>query len=100
MNITYNFIQGYQAKGITNEALSTSKNYITNIANRILKCAPLITGIIQVGVVFSLAYAVEGAVLRDETPTLTPELNEVITVRLNNPISNSQVVCGLFSSLC
>lgn len=103
MKITHNFIQHYQTKDITNEALRTSKDYITNIANRILKYTPLITGMIQVGIVFSLAYRIEGGVLRDETPipTLTLELDEVITVPLKNPIiTNAQIICSLFSPLC
>lgn len=86
MYVRHNITQPYQIKEITNEKLIKSKNYINDIANRILKYMPLITSIIQMGIVFSLARPLQGHVLRDDKTTLTTsaELDEVIRVSINH----------------
>lgn len=101
MYITHNISQTYPIHRITNESLTITKNYITNIANRLLKHAPLITAMVQFGIIFSLGNSVEAAVLREETTVTTmPELDEVISVPINSIPNNNGILCGGFGSLC
>ena len=97
MSISHNVTQAYQIKNFIHENLITSKNSISNIANKILNFTPLITAMIPVAIVFSLSHPIEAVVMMDDQPpTSTPELDEVITA----PLNNNNMICGLFSSMC
>lgn len=101
MYVTHNITQTYPIHRITNESLTITKNYIINIANRLLKHAPLITAMVQFGIIFSLGNSVEAAVLREETSVTTiPELDEVVSVPINSIPSNNNIFCGGFAPFC
>lgn len=78
-------IQNYKIKDTWDSYITIPKNCVTTIANKVIKCVPLITALITVGAIFSLFNQIEARYIpyqqiQTTTTTFIPDNVKIVPI--------------------
>lgn len=100
MYIEHHVIQNHPMRHRWDNYFTMSKNCVITIANKVIKCAPLITALITIGALFSLFNPIEARYIlhqRVETTTIKFIPDDVKIVYIGPPARS--ISCG-FLDIC